>query len=145
VGDIAFNISKAKAGYYAGLPDSSDALVLVVLEASGLEDDDTLVDYDTLGDLLDSNTEQTDMGRKTLSTVTVTVDDTNDWVTIKADDVTWSSATGNATGAVVICYDPNTGTSTDDDRIPLSKHDYAQTPSGSNLSQALSTGFLRIA
>jgi hypothetical protein len=145
MGDIAFNISKAQVGYYATLPAANDALVAVVLEATGLEADSVLTDYDTLAAILaGANNEQTTMGRKTLTTVAATVDDTNDRTDITADDLTWTGATGNATAAIVICYDPDTTTGTDADLIPLSKHDFVSTPSGGNLSFALSAGFLRV-
>jgi hypothetical protein len=145
MGDIAFNISKAQVGYYATLPAANDALVAVVLEATGLEADSVLTDYDTLAAILAGTTnEQTTMGRKTLTTVAATVDDTNDRTDITADDLTWTGATGNATAAIVICYDPDTTTGTDADLIPLSKHDFVSTPSGGNLSFALSAGFLRV-
>lgn len=133
--DIAFNISKASVGYYWGLPGSSDGLVIVPLEASGLEADSTLADYDTLAALLaGSSNEQTTIGRVNLTGVTVTVNDTDNVVDLAADDATWTAATGNALGAVVICYVPDTGTSTDSDLIPLCKQDFVFTPSGTLLS-----------
>src|SRR5690242_11485226 len=145
MGDVAFNVSKASVGYYAGLPAANDALIAVVLEASGLESDATLADYTNLGSLLAaSNNEQTTMGRKTLASVAATVDYTNDRTDVTAADLTWTSATGNATGAIVICYDPDTTTGTDADLIPLSKHDFAATPSGGNLSAQISGAFLRV-
>jgi hypothetical protein len=145
MGDIAFNVSKAQVGYYAGLPATNDALIAVVLEASGLEADSILVDYTNLGSLLAaSNNEQTTMGRKTLASVVVSVSYSNDRTDILANDLTWSAASGNATGAVVICYDPDTTTGTDADLIPLSKHDFVATPSGGPLSFQLSTIFLRV-
>ena len=145
MGDIAFNVSKASVGYYAGLPATNDALVAVVLEAAGLEADSVLTDYDTLSAILAAaSNEQTTMGRKTLASVTATVDDTNNRVDITATDLSWSAASGNDTGAVVICYDPDTTTGTDADLIPLSKHDFVASPSGGTLSFALSTGFLRV-
>jgi hypothetical protein len=145
MGDIAFNISKAQVGYYATLPAANDALVAVVLEATGLEADSVLTDYDTLAAILAGTTnEQTTMGRKTLSSVASTVDDTNNRVDLSAADLVWASATGAATGAVVICYDPDTTTGTDADLIPLSKHDFIQTPSGVSLSFQLSSAFLRV-
>lgn len=134
MGDIAFNISKAQVGYYAGLPGSSDALIIVPIEASGLESDPTLADYDTLAAILaGSNNEQTTMGRQTLTSVTMTVDDTNNRVDISADPASWSAASGNPVGAVVICYDPDTTTGTDSTLVPLSKHDFVATPSGGDL------------
>ena len=142
--DLVFNIAKGKHAYYATLPATADALIAVVLESAGLQDDSLLKDHDTLAAILAANTEQTAMGRKTLANVTVTVDDTNDRVDIDADDLTWTAAIGNPIGALVICYDPSVGTGTDAELIPLSKHDFTLTPNGSDIiAQVPAGGFLR--
>src|SRR5690606_17675026 len=106
VADFVFNSAKGSFAHYAGLPGSDDALVLVLLEASGLEADTTLKDHDTLASILaGSSSEQTTMGRKTVTSVTVTVDDTADEVRVDIPDQTWEAATGNPVGALVVCYD----------------------------------------
>ena len=131
--NICFNISLGRVASLAALPATNDALIAVPLEASGLVSDATMRDYDDLQTLLAGATnEQTTMGRKTLTGVTVTVDDTNDRVAIDCADITWTSATGNAVGALLICYDPDTTTGTDADLVPLTKHDLTMTPDGSN-------------
>ena len=138
--NIDFLVSKAQLGYYASLPGTNDALILVPIEATGLEADSTLAGYASLGALLAaSNNEQTTMGRKTLSGVTVNTSASP--VVISASDVTYTAPTGNAVGAVVICYDPDTTTGTDTDLIPLGKWDYTLTPSGADVTVALSQMF----
>lgn len=133
--NIVFNIALGKLAYYAGLPATNDALIMVPLEATGLVTDAVMRDYDDLQTLLaGASNEQTTMGRKTLTGVTVTVDDTNDRVNIDCADVTWTAATGNAIGAVVICYDPDTTAGTDLDLVPLTKHDVTMTPDGSDFT-----------
>lgn len=63
-----FNISKGRFVYYCTLPAAADALIVVPIETSGLEADDTLNNYDDLAALLAAaNNEQTTMGRKTVS------------------------------------------------------------------------------
>lgn len=143
--DLVMNIALGKFVYYATLPAASDALVVIPLEASGLEADATLRDYDTVGALLAGTTnEQTTMGRKTVTSVTVTVDDTNDWVDVDIADQTWTAATGNAVGALLIAYDPATGSGTDADLIPLTKHDFTVTPDGSDITAVIAAaGFAR--
>jgi hypothetical protein len=137
--NIVFNQALGRLAYYASLPAASDALVMVPLEATGLVDDATMRDYDTLDAILaGASNEQTTMGRKTLSGVTATVDDANDRVNLDAADVTWTAATGAAIGAVVICYDPDTTTGTDADLIPLTKHDVTMTPDGSDFTLTIS-------
>jgi hypothetical protein len=137
--NIVFNVALGRLAQYASLPAANDALILVPLESSGLEADAVLRDKDTLTDVVAGSTnEQTTVGRKTLASVTVTVDDTNDRVALDAADVTWTSPTGNAISAVVICYDPDTTGGTDADLIPLTKHDVAWTPDGNNFTLTIS-------
>ncbi|MFD8254679.1 hypothetical protein [Streptomyces werraensis] len=137
--NIVFNIALGRLAHYASLPATNDALIMVPLEASGLVTDAVMRDYDSLDAILaGASNEQTTMGRKTLATVTATVDDTNDRVNLDAADVTWTAATGNAIGAVVICYDPDTTGGTDADLIPLTKHDVTMTPDGSDFTLTIS-------
>ncbi|ELP64137.1 hypothetical protein PV735_05290 [Streptomyces turgidiscabies] len=141
--NIVFNIALGRLTYLAGLPATNDALIMVPIETSGIVGDSTMRDYDDLGALLGgASNEQTTMGRKTLATVTATVDDTNDRVNIDCADVTWTAATGNAISAVVICYDPDTTGGTDADLIPLTKHDVTMTPDGTDFTLTI-TDFVR--
>ncbi|MEU6222244.1 hypothetical protein [Streptomyces sp. NPDC047042] len=141
--NIVFNIALGRLAYLAGLPATNDALIMVPIETSGIVGDSTMRDYDDLGALLGgASNEQTTMGRKTLASVTATVDDTNDRVNIDCADVTWTAATGNAISAVVICYDPDTTGGTDADLIPLTKHDVTMTPDGSDFTLTI-TDFAR--
>ncbi|SOD80117.1 hypothetical protein SAMN06272781_6876 [Streptomyces sp. 1222.2] len=140
--NITFNVALGRAASLAALPATSDALILVPLEASGLESDAVLRDKDTLADVVSGTTnEQTTVGRKTLTGVTVTVDDTNDRVNIDASDVTWTAPTGNVIGAMVICYDPDSTGGTDADLIPVTKADVVWTPDGNNFTLAIADFF----
>lgn len=133
--DLVFNIAKGKVKYYAELLAANDALIVIPLEATGLEADSTLKDYDDVAALLAGTTnEQTTAGRKTITSVTITVDDTNDRVDIDIADQTWTALTGNAIGALLIAYDPDTTTGTDSTLVPLTKHDWAITPDGSDVT-----------
>lgn len=143
MGSFVFNIAKGKIAYYAGLPASADALIAIPIEASGVESDAVLIDYDDVAALLAAaNNEQSTMGRKTLASVTTTVDDTNDRNNMDAADITWSGATGNAISDILICYDPDTGTGTDSTLIPLTWHDFAATPDGTDIVATI-TDFAR--
>lgn len=140
---FVFNIAKGKIAYYAGLPAANDALIAIPIEASGVEGDSTLIDYDTVSALLAAaNNEQSTMGRKTLASVTTTVDDTNDRNNMDAADIVWAAATGNPISDILICYDPDTTTGTDADLIPLSWHDFPATPDGSDITATI-TDFAR--
>jgi hypothetical protein len=143
--DIIFNIAKGKEQYYASLPATNDALIAVPIETAGLEADATLQDYDNLNALLAaSNNEQTTMGRKTLASVTSTVDDTNNRVDADCADITWTAATGNAVSALIVCYDPDTTGGTDADLIPIAKYDFVATPAGGDIvAQINASGLFR--
>jgi len=133
--DLVTNVAKGRFIHYASLPGTDDALIAVVLEATGLETDDALQDYDTLQALLaGASNEQTDMGRKTLSNVQVTVDDTGNSASFDAGDITWTAATGDPTGKLVICYDPDTTGGDDSSIIPLTIHDFTVTPDGTDIT-----------
>ncbi|MFM9675774.1 hypothetical protein [Streptomyces brasiliscabiei] len=132
--DVVANIAKGRILTYAGLPAANDALVAIPLEATGLPSDDTLQDYDTMAALLaGAATEQTSMGRQTLTGVVISVDDTENTAGFDANDILWTAATGNPVGKLAICYDPDTTGGTDADLVPLTLHDFEVTPDGSDI------------
>jgi hypothetical protein len=140
--NITFNAALGRAAALAALPAASDALILIPLETSGLETDAVLKDKDTFADVVSGTTnEQTSVGRKTLSSITVTVNDSLDRVEIDAADVSWTSPTGNAIGAMVVCYDPDSTTGTDADLIPVTKADVSWTPDGTTFTLAIADFF----
>ena len=139
--DLIFNIARGREAYYASLPAANDALVMVPLESSGLVADSTMRDYDDLAAVLAGATnEQTTMGRKTLASVTVTVNDTDDRVELDCADVTWTAPTGNAVAALLICYDPDTTGGTDSSIVPLFKFDWSFTPAGVDQTATITSG-----
>lgn len=132
--NFVFNIAKGKAAYLSGLPAANDALIIIPIEASGVEADSVLVDYATVAALLAAaSNEQTTMGRKTITAATVTVDNTNDRCDVDTADLTWSAATGNAISDLLIAYDPDTTGGDDTTLIPLTWHDFVATPDGTDL------------
>lgn len=141
-----FNIAKGRVAELSALPAANDSLIAVVLESSGLVSEATMIDYDTLDAILAAaSNEQTTMGRKTLASVTVTVDDTNDRQSVDCADVTWTAATGNATGLLVLCYKPDTA-SADTAIIPLVADSFVATPAGGDIVyQVNASGFFRAA
>lgn len=151
--DGVFNIAKGRFAYYATLPAASDALIVVLLKATGLEADDTLNNYDDLSTLLAASNDEADFtnyARKTVTaSVTVTVDDTNNRVDVDMPDLTWVSAgggTNNSIGKLLVCYDADTGAGTDANIIPLTYHDCVFTTDGTDQVVQLNTaGFGRAA
>lgn len=142
------NIVLGRFVHWCTLPAAADALIVVPIETTGLEADGTLNNHDDLSVLLAaSNNEQTTMGRKTVSaSVTVTIDDTNDWVDVDMPDQVWTGATGNAISKLLICYDGDTGAGTDSNILPMTYHDFVITPDGSDVTaQIAAAGFGRAA
>lgn len=149
--NISFNISKGEIKKYCKLDGgANDALIIVLLKSSGLQADATLADHDNLSVLLAATNDEADFtnyARKTVTSATITVDDTNDRVDIDIADQTWTSAggaTNNSLGALLVCYDPDTTGGTDSDIIPLTKHDFVVTTDGNDLTaQINAAGFFR--
>jgi hypothetical protein len=122
------NIAKGKMAYLAGLPAANDALIWVLF--SGTETDANLRDAATLTAVIALATDEatfTGYARVTATSVTVTVDNTNDRVDVDAADPSWSPTTAQALTRIGLFYDPDTTTGTDADLIPLFIDDFAVT------------------
>lgn len=158
--DFVFNIAKGRVvelynNVETSVAFANSALIVVAIAASGIESDATLADYDSLSTLLAAaNNEATNTGyaRKTLTDSDLAAlpapDDTNNWYQIDIPDQTWSAveATGGAWAKILICYDGDTTGGTDADIIPLTAHDFAVTPDGSDIvMQVGADGFFRAA
>lgn len=140
---FVFNVSKGRAAHFLDLPGATDGLVIVPLESSGLENQATLTDKGTLSAVLAGTTnEQTSMGRKTVTTVTAGVDNSSDRYTATIPSVTWTGASGNAVGGVVICYAPDTSSGDDSTLVPITYHDWPVAPSGSDLTLTLDNFYI---
>lgn len=140
MGDVQFNIAKARSAVYLDNVGIGNArLIAVLLKASGLESDLTLVDHDTLASVLAGTSDECDFTnyvRKTISSVTNTIDDTNNWFNSDTADLIWAAAGGaanNSIGAILFCYDSDTSGGGDASIIPLYKMDYTETTTGSDL------------
>lgn len=142
MGNIVFNQSLGRVAYDMGLPGTNDALIIIPIETSGIEADNTLRDYDDLGALLAAaNNEQSTIGRKTVTSVTVTVNDTDNRVDIDIADQVWTGATGNPVSALIFAYDGDTTGGTDTNIRPLTKHDWSVTPDGSDVTATIADFF----
>lgn len=149
--DGVFNIAKGKIAYYGGLPAVNDALIVVLLKATGLVADSVMVDYSDVAALLAGASDESDTTnyvRKTAASVTVTVDNTNDRVDIDMADITWtalgSSGATQGIGKLIVAYDPDTTTGTDSSLVPLTYHDCAFTADGTDFVATIAAaGFAR--
>lgn len=132
--DLVANIAKGRHIHYASVVEAGandEGLVLILLAASGLVDDDTLQDYDTVAAMLagpSSELSGTGYERRVLSNVTVTVDDTGNTASFTADpeDYTITGSSPQA-GKAVIAFDPDTTGGDDTDLVPLVLLDCAVT------------------
>ena len=148
--NFVFNIAKGRVAEFYNRVDSNDPstarLVIIPIETSGLESQANLEDSVSVAEVIDGTTnEQTTMGRKYLSDAdlsALTADMANNRMDVDIPDITWAGATGNAISAIVIAYDPNS--SADSAIIPLTYHDFAVTPDGSDIVAVIAaTGFFR--
>jgi hypothetical protein len=153
--DFVFNIAKGRVVEYYNRVENNDpstsALVIVVIDANG-DTDATMKDRDELGALLGGTSNEvtnTNYARKVLTDADLAAlpapDDTNDRYDIDLPDQTWTAvAAGTAWTDLLVCYDANTGAGADTDIIPLTCHDFAVTPDGSDITaQIAAAGFFR--
>jgi hypothetical protein len=150
-----FNIALGRAAELYNRVDTNDptnsALIIAILAVSGIESDATLKDKDTLADVVSGTTnEVTNSGyaRKVLTDsdiVAFAPDDTNDRVDLDIPDQTWTGvAAGDGWSDFLVCYDNDTTGGTDANIVPLTMHDFAVTPDGSDITaQIAAAGFYR--
>lgn len=152
--DFVFNIAKGRVAEFYNRVKSNDpansALIIVVIEANG-DTDATMRDRDDLAALLGGTANEvtnTNYARKVLTDAdlaALSIDDTNDRIDLDIPDQTWTAvAAGTAWTDVLVCYDPDTTGGTDSAIIPLTCHDFAVTPDGSDITaQIAAAGFFR--
>jgi hypothetical protein len=138
--NFVFNI--AKGAVAEKVRDAASNLGVLILRTDGLGSDATLMDQPTVAALLSVASEPTNTGysRKTGITGTVTVDNTNDRVNVSIPNQTWTAVgAGDAWAKLVVFYEEG---ASDANRIPLTGHDFAVTPDGSDITAAFpATGF----
>lgn len=152
--NFVYNIAKGRIVELANRVNANDptnsALIIVVIDANGVSDA-TLMDHDTLSAVLGTAANEvtnTNYARKVLdqaASITVAVDDTNDWVDVDFPDQTWTAvAAGDSWEDLLVCYDSDTTGGDDTNIVPLTQHDFAVTPDGSDITaQVDSEGFFR--
>jgi len=155
VADLVFNIAKGKVAEYAARVNANDptnsALIISIWNNDGSSTDDQVRDANTVADVeaLTGVTERVATGwtRKTLSDaggITVTVDDTNNWVDVDCPDQTWTSVTAGTATDLSFSYDSDTTAGTDANIVPCTWHDFVVTPDGSDVTAQIATaGFFR--
>jgi hypothetical protein len=129
---------------------ANSALIIVAIDANG-DSDATMRDRDDLAALLGGTANEVtnaNYARKVLTDADLAAfapDDANDRVDLDIPDQTWTAiAAGTAWTDLIICYDPDTTGGTDSSIIPLTCHDFAVTPDGSDIvAQIAAAGFYR--
>jgi hypothetical protein len=150
--DFVFNIAKGRVAELYNRVDSNDpansALIIVAAQAGST--DGALQDLDTLATVLAATAEVTNSGyaRKVLTDTDLAAfaaDDANDRVDLDFADQTWTAvAAGTGWARIYVCYDSDTTAGTDANIIPLTSHDFAVTPDGSDIvAQVAAAGFFR--
>lgn len=152
--DFVFNIALGRVAELYNRVDLSDpanaVLVIAVIDANG-DTDATMKDRDDLGALLGGTANEvtnTNYARIVLDDTDLTAfapDDANDRVDLDIPDQTFSAiAAGDAWTDVLICYDPDSTGGADSAIVPLTCHDFAVTPDGSDIVvQVATAGFFR--
>lgn len=155
--DIVCNIALGRVVELYNRVDSNDpansALIVALLATTGLEADSVLKDKDTFADLVSGTTnESTNTGyaRKTLTDSDLSAwapDDANDRVDLDIPDQTWTGVANDGTGGIsklAVCYDNDTTAGTDANIVPMTIHDFAITPDGSDITAVIDpAGFFR--
>ena len=152
--DFVFNIAKGRVAELYNRVDLNDptnaALIIAIINTSAT--DAVLKDLDTLAAIeADANTAEvanSGYARKTLTDADIVAfapDDTNDRVDLDIPDQTWTAvAAGTAWTDLLVCYDGDTTAGTDSNIVPLTQHDFAVTPDGSDITaQIAAAGFFR--
>jgi hypothetical protein len=154
VGNFVFNRSKGRVTQFAELvlgnaaPYVNAAFIIEAVNSSAT--DATLMDLDDFAAIeADANTaEVTNSGyaRKSLTEtgpgITVTYDDTNDRVDVDTPDQTWTAVVaGTAWTDLVFGFDNDTTAGTDAAILPMTLHDFALTPDGSDVTATIAVFF----
>lgn len=152
--NFVFNIALGRVAELYNRVDISDptnaVLVIAVIDANG-DTDATMRDRDDLAALLGGTANEVtnaNYARKVLSDADITAfapDDVNDRVDLDIPDQTWSAVgAGTAWTDFLVCYDPDSTGGADSAIVPMTLHDFAVTPDGSDITaQIAAAGFYR--
>lgn len=154
-----FNIAKGRFVELYNRVDTNDpansALIILLLATTGLEADSVIRDFDTISALVAGTTNEatnTNYARKVLTDASISAfapDDANDRTDVDIPDQTWTGLANDGTGAIskfIVAYDNDTTGGDDTNIVPISHHDFAITPDGSDVTaQIAAAGFARAA
>lgn len=128
----------------ATLPTGVDALLIVLLQASGLPSAATIKRTQFLSGVFSAGGVEatfTNYTRPavTAGNITIVVNTTTDVVSLDTSDQVWSAAggaTNNSLAKLILCYRPTSSTA--DSAVPiLSAHDFVASTTGGNLTATI--------
>lgn len=139
-----------KFARYADLPLTNDALIYRLLVSAGLVADATLKRYSSVSAMLAGASDEatfTGYAAVTATSVVVTIDTGNDRTDVDTADPQWSPTTAQALGKIYLCYEPDTTSPSDSNKILLFLDDFVLTTptSGTVTYQVAAAGFGRAA
>jgi hypothetical protein len=156
--DFVLNIAAGRFAELYNRVDTNDptnaALIIAVFNVTGgvsaedaaLRDADTIAAIEALANVAEATNGS--YARKTLTDADIVAfapDDTNNRVDVDIPDQTWTGiAAGDAWMKLVIAYDNDTTGGADSAIVPMTAHDFAVTPDGSDITATIATaGFAR--
>jgi len=153
--DQIFNIALGRVAELYNRIDTNDPTnsALVITAWNSTATDATIKDLDTVAAIeADANSAEvanSGYARKVLTDADIVAfapDDTNNRVDLDIPDQTWTAvaAAGGAWTDLSINYDSDTTGGTDSNIVPMTWHDFAVTPDGSDIvAQIAAAGFFR--
>lgn len=147
--DFTYNVSKGRVAELYNRVDAGDPaaarLYIIPVDVAAVSDA-TLRDLDDFAAIITAGvTERTATGwnRKTLAAAdlaALAADDTNDRMPLDCGDQTWTAVTAGAVTDLIFCYSA-TASPTNAQLIPLTQHDWAITPDGSDVVATIADFF----
>jgi hypothetical protein len=141
VANFVFNIAKgrvAELGNRVNSNDPTNSVFLVIVNDAGGDSDATMLDRDTVSALFGGTSDEvtnSNYARKSITSITVTTDDTNDRQDVTIADQTWTAVgAGDSWTDIVMAYDSDSTGGDDTNVVPMTNHDFAVTPDGSDIT-----------
>lgn len=150
--DFVYNIAKGRVVELFNRVDANDpaasALYMIPVDVAAVTDA-TLRDLDDFAAIITAGvTERSATGwnRKTLDDTVIALpapNDAADAYDIDINDQTWTAVSAGAVTDLIICY-ASVGSPTNAQLMPLTQHDFAITPDGSDVTAVIAAlGFFR--
>lgn len=152
--NFVFNIAKGRAGELTNRVKVGDPaaarLYMIPVDVAAVSDA-TLIDLDDFAAIITAGVTEraaTGWNRKTIAAADITAiapTDASDLFDYDFIDQTWTAVTAGAVTDLIVCY-ASVASPTNAQLLPLTQHDFAITPDGSDVvAQIAATGYYRAA